>query len=256
MFYASKLLSFATQPLAWVLVLLTLGLLVMPRRRRMGMALSWTALLTLALVGWQPLPDALLRQLEAQYPAPAPGADLQRYAGLVVLGGALEPPDVWQAHGQVALNSAAERMTMPVALLRQYPQLRLLFTGGEGRLFGQGLTEAGRAKIFFDSMGVPAQRVLYESASRTTYENAILSARLPGVDPARPWLLLTSASHMPRAMATFQKAGWNVTAYAVDYSTGNHTPWTDYSLADGAVKWKIALHELAGLLAYRLAGRL
>lgn len=259
MFYVAKLLSFATQPLNWVLLLLTLGLLCLPRRPRIGTGLCWAALSTLVLAGWQPLPDALLRRLEAQYPTrqlAAPGASLEPYAGIIVLGGALEPSYLWQDHGQVALNEAAERMTVPVALMQRYPHLRLLFTGGEGALFGEGLTEADRAKLFFDSMGVPAQRVLYESASRTTYENAVLSAKLPGVDPTQPWLLLTSASHMPRSMATFQKAGWNVTAYAVDYSTGAQPRWTDYSLNGGASRWQMALHEILGWWAYKMTGRL
>ena len=208
MFLASKLLSFVTQPLAWVVVLLLAGLLCLPVRRKWGLGLSWTALAVLLLQGWQPLPDAVLRQLEAQYAGPAPGAPLQQYVGIVLLGGALEPAYVWQGHTEVALNDAAERMTVPVALLQKNPHLRLLFTGGEGELFAEGLTEADRAKIFFDSMGVPPQRVVYESASHTTYENAVFSATVPGVNPTQPWLLLTSASHMPRAMATFRKAGW------------------------------------------------
>ena len=255
MFLASKLFSFVTQPLAWVVVLLLVGLLCMPIRRRLGTALSWAALTVLLVQGWEPLPDVVIRQLEAQYPGPAAKASLQPYAGVVVLGGALEPAYVWHGRGQVALNSAAERMTVPIALLQHYPHLRLLFTGGEGELFAEGFTEAARAKIFFDSMGVAPQRVVYESASHTTYENAIFSARVAGVDPAQPWLLLTSASHMPRALATFRKAGWNVTAYPVDFRTGTDTPWTQYSLAGGATKWHLALHELMGLLTYRLAGR-
>lgn len=56
-------------------------------------------------------------------------------------------------------------------------------------------------------------------------------------------------------MVTFQKAGWNVTAYPVDFRSGKDTPWTRYSLASGVRKWQIALHELLGLLSYRLAGR-
>ena len=255
MFLASKLLSFATQPLAWVLILLLSSLLCKPLRRTWGPGLGWAALGVLLLQGWEPLPEALLRQLEAQYPEPAPKSSLQQYAGIVLLGGALEPAYVWQGHQQPALNDAAERMTVPIALLQQNPQLRLLFTGGEGELLTQGLSEAARAKIFFDSMGVAPHRVLYESASHTTYENAVLSASMPGVNPSQPWLLLTSAWHMPRAMATFRQAGWNVTAYPVDYRTGRETPWTQYSLAGGAHKWHTALHELVGLLAYRLAGR-
>jgi uncharacterized SAM-binding protein YcdF (DUF218 family) len=60
---------------------------------------------------------------------------------------------------------------------------------------------------------------------------------------------------MPRAMASFQKAGWNVTPYPVDFRTGGATPWTEYSLAEGARKWHLLLHELVGLLTYRLTGR-
>jgi uncharacterized SAM-binding protein YcdF (DUF218 family) len=254
MFIAAKLLAFLTQPLAWVLVFLLLGLLLQRRWRRTAQALLWSACAVLLLQGWEPLPDALLRGLETQYPAPAQ-VDLQRYAGVIVLGGALEPSYVWEGHQQPALNGAAERMTAALPLLRQAPRLRLLFTGGEGELFGQGMSEAERAQRFYAAMGVEPQRLLLESASRTTYENAVLSAALPGVDKTQPWLLLTSAWHMPRSMAVFRKAGWNVTPWPTDYQAGLHTPWQRYSLAGGARKWHIVLHELLGLWIYRLSGR-
>jgi uncharacterized SAM-binding protein YcdF (DUF218 family) len=255
MFITSKLLSFATQPLAWVALLLLGALIGLSLRRKGSLRLGWLALALLLLQGWEPLPDALLRQLETQHPEQPAHANLQTFVGVVVLGGALESAYVWQGHAQPALNDAAERMTEAIRLMQQYPHLRLLFTGGEGELLAEGLPEAKRAKIFFDRMGLDPQRVRYESASRTTYENAIFSARLPGIKPEQPWLLLTTASHMPRALATFQKAGWNVTAFPVDFRTGNQTPWSQYSLALSAHKWEMALHEWIGLLAYRLAGR-
>jgi uncharacterized SAM-binding protein YcdF (DUF218 family) len=253
MFIAAKLLAFLTQPLAWVLVLLALGL-SLQRWRRTAAGLRWAALLVLVVQGWQPLPDALLRQLEARHPGPGPQADLSRYAGLVVLGGALEPAYVWAGHDQPALNAAAERMTATLPLLQRYPQFQVLFTGGEGDLLAQGMSEAERARKFYQAMGVAPQRLRFEAASRTTHENAVLSAALPGVDKARPWLLVTSAWHMPRALASFEKAGWNVTPYPVDYRTGMATPWSQYSLAKGASTWHRALHEFAGLLSYRLLG--
>ncbi|MDP3700429.1 MAG: YdcF family protein [Hylemonella sp.] len=253
MFVLAKLFAFLTQPLAWVAVLLALGLLLQ-RWRRASTALLWSALVLLLLQGWEPLPDALLRRLEAQHPAPVK-LDLQRYAGVIVLGGALESSYVWQGHTQPALNGAAERLTAAPPLLQGAPQLKLLFTGGEGELIFKGLTEAERARRFYASLGVDAQRLILESASRTTYENAVLSAALPGVDKTRPWLLLTSAWHMPRSMATFEKAGWNVTPWPADYRAGLETPWTQYSLAEGAAKWKTALHEVIGLWVYRLSGR-
>lgn len=255
MFIASKLLSFFTQPLAWVVALLLLGLCLLPYRKLWGMALSWLALGVLLLQGWQPLPEALIRHLESRYPSLPANTNLSAYAGIVVLGGALEPAYVWAGHGQPALNEAAERMTTPLMLLKQHPNLQILFTGGEGELLGRGLTEAQRAKIFFDAMGVASARVKYESKSRTTYENAVLSAQLPGIEPKRPWLLLTSAAHMPRAMATFELAGWQVTAYPVDFRAGKSTPWSSYSLERGAKQWHIGLHEWIGLWAYRAAGQ-
>ena len=254
MFVVAKLLAFITQPLAWVVALLLPGLVLLRRRGRAGTALLWGALAVLLLQGWEPLPDALLRRLEVQHPAPAQ-LELQRYAGVIVLGGALDSSYVWAGHNQPALNGAAERMTAALPLLQAQARLKLLFTGGEGELLTEGLTEAERARRFYVSMGVDPQRLLLESASRTTYENAVLSAALPGVDKTRPWLLLTSAWHMPRALATFRKTGWNVTPWPADYRAGLDTPWTQYSLAHGAAKWHTALHEVLGLWIYRLTGR-
>lgn len=256
MFFASKVLALVTQPLLWVFVLLVLSLLVLRRWPRAGRRLVGTALAVLVLMAWKPLPEAIIRQLESRYPEMAPNAKLEGYAGVVVLGGATESGRTQMAHVQPMLNDAAERMTGTVAVLRANPQLRVLFTGGEGALMGVGQSEAERAKMFFDSLGLSGPQVQYESASRNTFENAVLTAELPGVDPTQRWLLVTSAWHMPRSMATFAKAGWNVTAYPVDFRTGADSDWLDFSMAGGAVEWQLALHELVGLLAYKLTGRL
>lgn len=256
MFFASKILALVTQPLLWVCALLLLSLLVLRRWPRAGRRLVGAALAVLVLMAWKPLPEAVIRQLESHYPEMAPNAKLEGYVGVVVLGGATESGRTQMAHLQPMLNDAAERMTGTVAVLRTNPHLRVLFTGGEGSLMGIGQTEAERAKMFFDSLGVKDAQVQYESASRNTYENAVLTAKLPGVDPTQRWLLMTSAWHMPRSMATFQKAGWNVTAYPVDFRTGESSDWLDFSMAGGAVDWQLALHELVGLLAYKLSGRL
>jgi len=264
MFIASKLLAFLTQPLAWVAALLLGALVLLGRNpagarahlhQRRGRQVLWLAFALLLLQGWEPLPDAFLRRMEDSYTRTPTAQELQGYQGVVVLGGALEPSYGWEGRSQVALNEAAERMVVPLELLRQRPDLQILFTGGEGALLGQGLSEADRARIFYQSMGVLAERLWLEDRSRTTYENAAFSAKLPGVDPGQRWLLLTSAWHMHRAMATFEKVGWNVTPYAVDFATGSQTPWTAYSLVRGSRKWGMVLHEVVGLLVYRATGR-
>ena len=255
MFLLSKLIALMTQPLHWVVLLMVWGLLRMRRHVRQARHAFIAALLIVLLAGWLPLPDALLRRLEKTHAAPTQ-AELSRFSGVVVLGGATEASYVWEGHDQPALNGAAERMTAPLPWLREQPHRKLLFTGGEGALIGGALSEAERAHRFFTSMGVPDTQLLLEDKSRNTYENALLSAQLPGVDKAQPWLLVTSAWHMPRSLAAFQRAGWNVTPWPVDYWAGNQTPWTQYSLVQGLGRWQVALHEHLGLLAYRFSGRL
>jgi uncharacterized SAM-binding protein YcdF (DUF218 family) len=61
---------------------------------------------------------------------------------------------------------------------------------------------------------------------------------------------------MPRSLAVFEKAGWNVTPFPVDFRTGGIAPLTSYSLIDGADMWETALHELIGIAAYQLTGRI
>ncbi len=256
MFVASKLLAFAIQPLFWVLVPLVGSLLLARRHARISRQLTWAALAALLLSCWAYLPSTMLEHLESRHPQLPTGTDMRQFTGVVVLGGALARSDLWTAHNQVALNDSAERMTAAVSLARQHPHLQLLFTGGVASLPAAGLTEAVRAKMFFDEMGVAPSRVWYEGSSRNTFENASLSATLAGVDTRQRWLLLTSAYHMPRSMGVFTKAGWNVTPYPVDFRTDSGPAWYDFSLRYGPETWELALHEMLGYWAYQLAGKI
>lgn len=251
MFIASKVLAFAVEPLYWVLLFLACGLLVLSRRPRLGKGLIWTSLVALLLSGWVFVPNQLLRSLESRYPRLPEGSDMQQYVGVVVLGGALSNPQLWVEHKQVALNNQAGRMTAAVSLMQKYPHLKVIFSGGNASVSGSGLTESQLARMFFDDMGVPAARVMYEDRSRNTYENGYFSAMLPGVDKRQPWLLLTSSFHMPRSMGVFEKVGWNVTPYPVDYRTTSGGSWYDFSLHFGPRQWELAVHELLGYYVYR-----
>jgi uncharacterized SAM-binding protein YcdF (DUF218 family) len=252
----SKLLNLLAQPLNGVLALLLLSLMLGWRRPARGTKPFAAALVLLALMGFEPLPEALLSQLEEQYPEVAADTDLRGYAGIVILGGGMESGRVSQHHVQPLLNDSAERVTVAVSVWQRNPTLRLVFTGGEGEFFGSGPSEAERARRFFASMGVPPEALTLEAHSHNTYENAVFTGQLPGLDMHQPWLLMTSAWHMPRSMATFQKAGWNVTPYPVDFRTGGSPPWTRYDLRAGAAQWELLLHEWLGIASYRISTRM
>ena len=205
--------------------------------------------MVLGLLGFNAVPDAMLRSLENRFPVPSLTKS-NEYLGVIVLGGATGSTSIYQAHGQVPLGEAAERMTLPIALMRKFPNFELIFSGGEGRLVPTGTTEAELAGVFYTEQGVDMKRVTLESKAKTTRENAIRVAALLGERCKQPWLLVTSASHMPRSMAEFQAVGCNVTAYPVDFRTGEETSWTEYSMAGSLMAWQTALHEYLGMFVY------
>ncbi len=251
MFLLSQVLSAITQPMFWLALWWGVALLVLRRRQRPAVIMLWSGLVVLALLGFQALPDALLRPLENRYPVPA-AETMGRYVGIIVLGGALDPPESYETHGQVPLGEAAERMTVSVELLRKYPKLELVFSGGEGRLLTTGITEAALARVFYQEQGIDMGRIQLEGGSRNTRENAQQVSRLLGHRCQAPWLLVTSAWHMPRSVAEFDRVGCTVTPYPVDFRTGESTPLTEYSLAHSLVRWQVALHEWLGLMVYAL----
>lgn len=251
MFIASKLLSAITQPVFCLAVWWVLALLTLRRWNRAGVVMLWSGLAALGLLGFPAMPDALLRPLENRYPVPAAGA-VDRHVGIIVLGGALQHPDSFVAHGQVPLGEAAERMTVPVGLLRKHPNLELVFSGGEGRLLATGVTESELARAFYQQQGLDMAKVRLEDGSRNTRENAQQVAKLLDDRCKEPWLLVTSAWHMPRAMNEFEAVGCRVTPYPVDFRTGASSSWTEYSLVNSLLRWQTALHEWLGLLVYGL----
>ena len=249
MFVLSKLLSAITQPVFWLALWWALSLLILMRWRRLAMAMLWGGLVVLGLLGFRAIPDAMLRPLENRYPVPTVKA-IERHAGVIVLGGALGHPESYLAHGQVPLGEAAERMTVPVGLVRQHPQLELVFSGGEGRLLRFGMTESELARVFYQQQGLNMAMVRLEDGSRNTRENAQQVAKLLGHQCQQPWLLVTSASHMPRSMAEFEAVGCQVTPYPVDFRTGDATGLTEYELVQSLLRWQTALHEWLGLWVY------
>ena len=235
----------------WLGLFWLLALLLLNRYPRTARAMLWGGLATLALLGIRVLPDALLRNLENRYAVP-PAEHIADHAGVIVLGGAFDSPEIFADRAQVPLNQGAERMTVPVGWLHKHPTMELIFTGGEGRLMTTGTTEAQMAEQFYREQGLNMSTVLLESGARNTRENALNVARLLGERcGTERWLLVTSAWHMPRSVPEFQALHCQVTPFPVDFLTGESTPWNEYSLAHSLLRWQIALHEWLGALVYR-----
>jgi uncharacterized SAM-binding protein YcdF (DUF218 family) len=254
-FAASKILGFFALPSNLLVAIGIAGLVLLCTRfTRLGSWLVVTSLVLIAIVGLSPLGNVLMIPLEGRFPPwdPSHGAP----DGIIVLGGAINP-DVSAFHNAVALNDAAERITVAAELARRYPNARIVYSGGSNAVLFGGAVEAPFAVRELEALGVARDRITAEEQSRNTIENAVYSRLVAQPKPAERWLLVTSAFHMPRSVAAFRAAGFAVEAYPVDWRTRGALDATRFSgsLSEGLARTDTAVHEWAGLLAYRLTGK-
>ena len=253
-FVLSKVLSLVLEPLAHPFLLLIVAWLARwRRRRRLQRALVVFAVGLPLLYGFLPFSQAGLMLLENRFPIPT--LDERPVDGVIVLGGHTGSGLVSQQRGQPQQNQSAERLTIALRLHRQHPDVPLVFSGFSGKLFHQGWSEADIIRQLLSDLNVSTARVIFEETSRNTYENAVNSRQLLLPQPGSRWILVTSAAHMPRSIGSFEAAGWTgIIPYPVDYTTGTDFEKL-YSLEQGFGSMRQTLHEIAGLVVYRLTGR-
>lgn len=253
-FISAKLLSyFLTLPNAAVFSVVAPVLGLWTRWRHACRIVTTAAVAFLLLCAFSPLGSILLRPLEDRFPRPALAAPP---TGVIVLGGVTDEV-ITAARNNVALTAGAERLTEAVALLHRYPNLRLVFTGGSGRLEPTSITEAAAARRFWMELGVPAGQMAFEDRSRDTWENAVFTREMLQPRPGETWLLITSAAHMPRSVGIFRQIGMPVTPWPVDYrTTGTNADFHGWrNASDMFEALAVASHEWIGLVAYYLAGK-
>ena len=255
LFVASKVLEFFLAPSHLVIFCALMGaLLCFTRFRRAGAWLSLVSVLLLALMGVGPLGSFLIGPLEARFPQL--GDDIEAPDGVIVLGGSVDE-GLSAQRGHIVFTEAAQRLITPIELKRRFPKARLVFTGGTGRLLDSGPTEAQAVQGFWRAVGIDQGDALYEDQSRNTVENAEFTKALVQPKPGERWLLVTSASHMPRSIGIFRKVGFPVIAYPVDFhTTGNiWRPRIPHSSSRGMLLTDLAAHEWIGLVINRLTGK-
>jgi uncharacterized SAM-binding protein YcdF (DUF218 family) len=254
LFFLSKIFSIVTVPSNLFVVTGLVGItLSCTRYSSIGRRLIVASVVLIAAIGFLPIGDMLARPLEERFPATWV---LAPPTGIVVLGGVILPA-ITAARGQVSLNDAAERLTATAELARQFPNARIVFSGGNGDLIG-GQPEGDFIIRFFESLGVARGRVTVENQSRNTAENALYSKRLIVPKAGERWLLITSAVHMPRAVGAFRQAGFAVEPYPVDYlTTGRRHLWQlSGSVVGGMRVTDAAAHEWLGLFVYWITNRI
>jgi uncharacterized SAM-binding protein YcdF (DUF218 family) len=251
-FTLGKLLAALTGPANFLMLIAAVGAIAIGRR--WGRRLLVMAVLAMVLIATTPVANWFLWPLEQRFPAPNLDT-LPEVDGIIILGGAIMPVGSAE-HGSPQLTRDAERLTVLPGLMRRYPHARIVFAGGSGDPRQPDSREAPFVAMLFHDWGLDGARILYEGASRDTWENAENSRSLI---TGERWLLVTSAAHMPRSMGVFRLALPDVAfiAFPVGYNANRSERWRfGLNLADNLSMLETAAHEWRGLLAYRLSGRI
>lgn len=253
----AKLLALLAQPssVAVLAVMVGVGLLSFGRAPRLSRLLAWGGLALIVAGGLTPLGNVLILPLEQRFAEVAPPEPGSRVDGIILLGG-FEDAHVSSGRGGLGLNEAAERLTEGLRLALRHPEAKVVFTGGAGGLFS-GADASGPVGAFLAEAGVDPSRLVLESQSRNTFENAVLTRDLVRPQAGSRWLLVTSAYHMPRAVGLFRKVGFDIIAYPVDYRTRGADDLTRFfsRIPQGLMRLDVAVNEWMGLMAYRVLGR-
>jgi uncharacterized SAM-binding protein YcdF (DUF218 family) len=254
MFYwLSKLIWLIISPASLLVIVAVVGWILLIRNRYRPAKWCFGLLASvLVMIALFPVGDWLMLPLEERFET-NPLLPTQ-VDGIIVLSGSEEArkSQYWQ---QSELNRASERHFAFVALARQYPDAKLVFTGG-GRpeLI---LKEADVAKHLYQSLGLDTDRIIFEKQAKNTAENAVFSKKMVEPQVGEHWILITTAWHMPRAIGLFCQVGWPTTPYPVDHWTEPDYMFTiDWDFSGHLSHLNMAVKEWIGLLAYYATGKI
>jgi uncharacterized SAM-binding protein YcdF (DUF218 family) len=247
MLLLKHLIGMLVMPLPLALLLVLVGAACGLRRRRGVAAALYTAggcVAYLASVGV--VANLLIGPLESSYPPLREDAPLQGIAAVVVLGSSYEPRD------DIPVTAALDpdgvvRLVEGERLLRRFQARRLVLSGDPPE---RATSATGYARLARD-LGVPDAAIVPLPGSRDTREEALHVALLMG---STPFLLVTSAYHMPRAMRLMQRAGAHPVPAPTGYLAGDELTRRNLAVPSSSAlrRTERALHEYLGLLAIAL----
>lgn len=248
-FYASKLLMFLIQPLHWILALLLAGIIL--RQKKYSFKLLLSALL-LTIVLTNPLiVDSACNLWEYDR---VTYKELGHYDVGIVLGGFTRTTA--KPNDRVHFQKGVDRILHAIELYKMGKIDKILISGGTSRIIGEKKKEAENLLPFLIQLGIPKSDIVIEKESRNTHENALFSKEILKDYPGK-YLLITSAFHMKRAKACFDKVKVSTDAFPTDYY-GQEFNWSPNNIivprATSFTYWSILIKEWIGIVSYKIAG--
>src|SRR6478609_3461089 len=247
----SKTLFFILMPIVWIIILLAWAWKTKQDKHRKKLIVA--TLLLFFFFGNHAIGNWMMRIWE--YPA-LPLQETEFHDQAIVLTGVVKSdllPD-----DRVYFAKGADRVLHTVQLFKEGKVKRIIITGGNGKLIGEGKAEAPLLKKVMVMCGIPDSCIIVEALAFNTRENAqYTKALLDSLGWKGKSLLVTSAFHMRRAKGCFEKVGLAITPYPCDYYTSPKKYTPDQWLIPSAAalnQWSLLWHEWIGYVVYKVMG--
>lgn len=255
MYELTKLASLFVYPLGAMFLVAALGLMVYRLgRRRSGLTVLVAALAGLWICSMPVTADTLTRSLEKRYTY-LPVEEVPIADAVVVLGGGAFSSDPGWPYPSAGSNVA--RYWHGARLYHAGRANKVVLSGAGNPRRPAGPTEAQLGAIFLSDLGVPAENLVLDNSSRTTWEHVGHLVQLLEERGLETFLLVTSAAHMRRAEAVFRSAGLEPVPVATDFTARTES---DLSIrrfipnAQSLSRSTTAVHEYVGFWFYRARG--
>jgi len=253
MFIFKKIVANLFFPLTFCFIILLTGLFMLwfTQKKRAGKIIVSLGIILLLVLGYAPFSDTLLRSLEHRYPPLLDIAPVSAIKWVIVLGGGNTSDPKLPITSRLSQASLV-RLAEGIKIHSQLKNSKLLLSGS-GVFESESNAEAMAAMA--SHMGVDKKNMVLESLSRDTKDQARL---IQGIVKKERFILVTSASHMPRSMMLFQKLDMQPIPAPTDFTANKRqglNPSMFFPSTNNLAKVQVIIYEYLGIAWSTLRGQ-
>lgn len=241
----SAILSYILSPFNWIVLLLIAGYVIKQKAIR-RVCRIWALLIFIVFS----IPFLLNEYAKHWQPAPRNISDLKIYSCGIVPGGfgSTDPDEIGY------FNISSDRFIQATKLFKAGKISHIMINGGNSKKNKANFREGAWAKKEFIAMGIPDSVIYVEDRSNNTLDNARNAKQiLDSLALQPPYLLITSAYHVPRASVVFKNAGVATDPFPCNYMNGRSVNNIGSFIPHLSVlyDWELFLKETAGYYYYK-----
>ncbi|MEA1953818.1 MAG: envelope biogenesis factor ElyC [Campylobacterota bacterium] len=248
-FLLKKIISMFLMPLPLGVAFILLGLLFLYRYKLQKAKIMLTlSVLWFFMWSYSPFVNTILQKLESTYPTMHQVPKNIQY--IYVLGGGHTTDNTLPITSQI-YNSSVVRLNEGVRLYNQLDKKAKIILSGYSGLYDSTPHAQMQSKLAI-ALGVDKEHIILYPEPKDTQEEAMKAKELLGKSP---FVLVTSASHMKRAMKFFTHEELSAMPAPTNHlASVKNLRYTDIFSSNSLMKSRIVFHESLGLLWQKIKG--